>query len=322
MYPMSSPTSSVPLPHPSPHDSARDDSARGRRLLAAIVLGVALAAVPACGTDERPSPDTGSATSASAGPQATGAGVVAAADTAIPPGPLGESILRGRAIMLATRESLPDNVGNGLRCTTCHLDEGRRENAMPWTGVYGRFPQYRSRTGTVIRLEDRVNDCLLRSMNGSPLPVESDAMRDIVSYMAHLSRGIPAGEPVRGQGVARLEPLAPDTARGRAVYESRCVSCHGADGSGTAVATPLWGPGSYNIGAGMARLNTAAAFIKHNMPFGSADLTTRQAFDVAAYVNSHPRPDFAGKENDWPHGDPPPDVAYPTRAGRSGGAHR
>ncbi|MHB1223100.1 MAG: c-type cytochrome, partial [Gemmatimonadaceae bacterium] len=208
------------------------------------------------------------------------------------------------------------------RCTTCHLDEGQRPNSMPWTGVYARFPQYRSRTGTVIRLEDRVNDCLERSLDGSALPAGSDAMRDIVAYMAHLSRGVPVGATVPGQGMERREPLKPDTTRGRALFASRCVACHGADGQGTAVAPPLWGPESYNIGAGMSRLNTAAAFIKHNMPFGAADLTAQQAYDVAAYVNGKPRPDYAGKENDWPNGDPPPDVAYPTRGRRADSGRR
>lgn len=283
---------------------------RSRRL--PIALGCALVAAMACADGARKSDDAG-ASGASAGvSDSAPTTIVGAIDSTIPAGPLGESIRRGRALMLATRESLPENVGNRLRCTSCHLDEGRRANSMPWTGVYARFPQYRSRTGSVIRLEDRVNDCLQRSLNGRALPVESDAMRDIVAYMAHLSRGVPVGATVPGQGVAKLEPLTPDTARGRTLFATRCVACHGADGQGTAVAPPLWGPESYNIGAGMARLNTAAAFIKHNMPFDSPDLTPQQAYDVAAYVNSRPRPDLAGKEYDWPNGDAPPDAAYPT----------
>jgi thiosulfate dehydrogenase len=224
-------------------------------------------------------------------------------------------VRRGRAILLATRDSLPMQVGNDLRCVSCHLDEGRREGGIPWTGVYARFPQYRSRSGRVIRLEDRVNDCLERSLNGRPLPYESDAMRDVVAYMAFLSRGVPVG--AEGGGLERVDPLPVDTARGRAVFAARCVQCHGAAGEGTALAPPLWGSRSFNVGAGMARLRTAAAFIKHNMPYDAPTLTAQEAFDVAAYVVAQPRPDFPGKELDWPNGDPPPDVAYPTRAGRA-----
>jgi len=41
----------------------------------------------------------------------------------------------------------------------------------------------------------------------------------------------------------------------------------------------------------MHRVNTAAAFIKANMPLGQQNsLTDQQAWDVAAFVNSQPRP--------------------------------
>lgn len=242
----------------------------------------------------------------------------APADSEIPSDVMGRSIRRGQALLRYTRDSLPEHVGNKLRCVSCHPDDGRRANAMPWIGVYGRFPQYRSRTGGVDLLEDRINDCFRRSMNGRALAMDSRDMRDIVSYMAYLSRGIPAGAMVEGQGLPRLSVTRGDTIAGAAIFASTCARCHGADGQGTAVATPLWGKASFNIGAGMARVRTAAAFIRYNMPFDTpGSLTDQQAFDVARYVTSRPRPDFRGKELDWPNGDPPPDVAYPTNAARS-----
>src|ERR1019366_1573717 len=63
--------------------------------------------------------------------------------------PFSVSVRRGRALLRATRDSLPRNVNNRLRCVSCHLDDGSRAFAMPWTGVYARFPQYRSRSGKV-----------------------------------------------------------------------------------------------------------------------------------------------------------------------------
>jgi thiosulfate dehydrogenase len=228
--------------------------------------------------------------------------------------PAGTSVRRGLAILTSTRDSLPLHVGNGLRCTSCHLNDGRQANAIPWIGVTARYPQYRSRRGTVSTIEDRINGCFERSMNGSALPVDSRDMRDMVAYMTYLSRGAPARGAVPGQGLPTMTPLAPDTMRGALVFTERCVACHGPQGSGTPRAPAVWGPQSYNIGAGMARLRTAASFIRHNMPFDNATLTDQQAFDVAAYINSRPRPDFPGKEKDWPRGDAPPDVPYSTDA--------
>jgi thiosulfate dehydrogenase len=236
-------------------------------------------------------------------------------DSEIPAGPLGQSVRRGRAIFAATRDSLPAQVGNQLRCLSCHLDDGRRANGSPLIGAFLDYPAYNARAGRVITIEDRINGCFLRSMAGRPLPVESAAMRDMVSYLAFLSRGVTAGQRVKGAGLPKMEPLEPDTARGRAIFATTCSRCHGEQGEGRSFAPPVWGEGSYSIGAGMARLRTAASFIRHNMPYDlPGTLTDQQAFDVAAYVNSHVRPDLAGKEKDWPNGDAPPDAAYPTRS--------
>jgi thiosulfate dehydrogenase len=221
------------------------------------------------------------------------------------------SALRGRAILLATRDSLPRYVGNSLRCASCHLKEGLQPNAMPWVGAYARFPQYRARSGKVDLLEDRINDCFQRSMNGRALNPAGRDMRDIVSYFAFLSTGIPVGVEMEGQGLPKLQPLPGDLARGAAVFVSSCARCHGATGQGTALAPPLWGPRSYNVGAGMARINTAASFIHSLMPIDRAQqLTPQQAFDVATYVNTRPRPAFPAKMHDFPRGGKPPDADY------------
>jgi thiosulfate dehydrogenase len=225
------------------------------------------------------------------------------------------SLRRGRELLRHTRDSLPSRVGNRLACVSCHAMDGMQKNAMPLVGVYSRFPQYRARSGRIDLIEDRVNDCFERSMNGKPLAVSGADMRDIVTYLAFLSRGIPAGARMEGQGVPALEPLPGDTLRGGRLFGGACASCHGATGAGTNVGPPLWGRHSYNIGAGMARVRTAAAFIRAAMPLTRpGSLTPQEAFDLATYINTRSRPDFARKGLDWPRGDPPPDVAYPTDA--------
>lgn len=73
----------------------------------------------------------------------------------------------------------------------------------------------------------------------------------------------------------------------------------------------LWGDTSFNIGAGMARLQTAAGFVKHNMPLGQGGtLTDEEAQNVAAYFTTKPRPDFRRKAQDWPKGEKPSDARY------------
>jgi thiosulfate dehydrogenase len=245
--------------------------------------------------------------------------LAAPADSEMPEGALGASIRRGRALLAATADSLPHNVGGQLRCTSCHLDDGTRVNAAPLVGVYARFPQFRDRSNSVAIIEDRVNDCFQRSMNGRALAYDSRDMRDIVAWLAFLSRGTPVHKDTTPRGIPLLAALTPDTAAGRAQFTTVCAACHGMDGQGTPAGPPLWGPKSFNIGASMARLRTAASFIKYNMPNDRpGTLTAQQAFDLAAYVNSHSRPDLAGKEDDWPRGDAPADVPYSTK-GRTGG---
>lgn len=255
-----------------------------------VVTGIATLGVAACSVSKAPPPD------------------------APVSGALGISIARGRALMLATSESLPTHVGNGLRCTSCHLDEGRRPQGT-WIGVYARYPQYRSRNGAVQTIEGRVNDCFTRSMNGTPLSPDGRDMADVVAYLWSLSRGSVVGPPPPVES-NRFTSLSADTGAGRALYATSCASCHGATGEGGA-APPLWGARSYNVGAGMARRLTAAAFVRANMPFSApGTLTDQQALDVAAYVDAQVRPDYSAKVDDWPNGDPPRDVPYVTRAGR------
>jgi thiosulfate dehydrogenase len=238
-------------------------------------------------------------------------------------GDSGAQIQHGLALLTHTRDSLPAHVGNALRCVTCHLDEGRRANALPWVGVLARFPQYRTRNAVVNQIEDRVNDCFERSLAGRALPSDSEQMRAIVAYFEFLSRGVPYGRKVQGQGAPALPAdvaRTADVANGARVYAASCVRCHGASGEGTALAPPLWGARSYANGAGMGRPRTAAAFIHANMPLDGATLSAQQAFDVATFINVQPRPVFARASADWPFGGAPVDVPYAT-AGRAAGVN-
>ncbi len=282
-----------------------------------ITTAIALIALAACGGDGTDAPQPVADATPAPAPEVVTPKIV------FPDGPVGESARRGLAILEATRDSLPNHIGNDLRCTSCHLDQGTRPNAMPWTGIQARFPQYNTRAAAVFRIEERINGCIERSMNGTALPLDDPAMRDMVAYFAVLSRGVAIGDAVPGQGVPKPAMAVGDTSHGATVWLEQCARCHAPDGSGSELGPPVWGDRSYNIGAGMARLRTAAGFIKHNMPFDMpGTLSDADALDVAAYVVSRPRPDFSRKAADWPKGDPPLDVAYPTTAGRREGEGR
>lgn len=182
---------------------------------------------------------------------------------------------------------------------------------MPWVGTYARFPQYRARSGKVDLIEDRINDCFKRSLNGKALPTSGRDMRDIVAYFAFLSTGVPLGGEIEGAGLPRLAPRPGDPVRGAATFASTCARCHGADGQGTAAAPPLWGARSYNVGAGMANILTAASFIHALMPIDRpGKLTEQQAFDIATYIDTRPRPDYPAKSRDWPRGGKPAGADY------------
>ena len=191
-------------------------------------------------------------------------------------------------------------------------------SAAPWVGIYSVFPEYRSRSGAVNSLQERINDCFIRSLNGKPLPPGSPEMQAVVAYMAWLSKGVPTGVDVEGRGFRRIQSdHVPDPARGKIVFAEKCATCHGAEGQGVqgadgAYAFPaLWGERSFNLGAGMARLGNASAFVKWNMPLGQGgSLSDADALDVAAFFTRQPRPDYADKDKDWPKGGKPADARY------------
>lgn len=238
------------------------------------------------------------------------------ADSLIPNDQLGAAIRRGQAIMRNTPDSLPDFALSSLNCTSCHLADGRQIGAAPLLGVVARFPKYLGRVGAVIPVEDRINYCMTRSLAGLSLPSHSREMQDIVAYLTFLSKGVPVGGAAPDSlGIPAIPTLEGDSTRGREVYASTCAVCHGAQGEGGAFprAPALWGPRSFSIGASMARIAVAAAFVRRNMPLSlPGSLTDQQAWDVAAYLDRQPRPDLPGKAQDWPNGGAPDGVPYAT----------
>lgn len=239
--------------------------------------------------------------------------------------PNAQQLVRGMRLHLETRDLLPQHVGNALNCTSCHLNAGTVADGSPFVGVSAFFPSYAPRAGRVIKLEDRINGCFRRSMNGKPLPPESADMKAMVAYFDWMKRETKPEDKVPGRGIGKIDrSLQPNIDNGKKIYADQCAVCHGNDGEGLRQADgryiypPLWGDASFNIGAGMARTYTAAAFVKRNMPIGfhgkfplgQGGLSDQEAVDVAEYFSHQPRPDFPDKVKDWPKDKKPSDARY------------
>lgn len=227
--------------------------------------------------------------------------------------PLSGSIKYGYQVVNNTHEILPEYVGNQLSCTSCHGNAGL-DMTSSFVGVVTQFPQYRPREDTVFTLEDRINGCMLRSMNGQTIPYDSEEMRAMVSYLTYISKGIEVGADIPWRMLNTMKDIPEtDVANGEELYKQSCLACHGENGEGLGanVGPALWGDNSFNDGAGMARMTKMAGYIVRNMPIGQeGTLTKQEAADLAAYILSQERPKWEGRENDWPIGGAPKDVPY------------
>lgn len=248
---------------------------------------------------------------------------------------LAEQIRWGFQLFTNTPNEAPQFTANKMSCSNCHLNAGQREKALPLVGVAGVFPEYNKRAGRLFSLEDRIIGCFARSQNSTgaarsltsgnegpevPSPASKEVLA-ISAYITWLSQGYKTWDdvPSRGQNVIPSDKLILlsklDSAAGRVLFNEKCSSCHGEDGQGVPIgdkmAGPLWGPDSWNDGAGAARIYTLAGMIRYTMPYlNPGSLTDEEAQLIAAFINSKPRPEYPMKEKDYLAGSVPPDAVY------------
>lgn len=232
--------------------------------------------------------------------------------------PQADLIRYGRELVANTRKYLGPagivaQISNQLNCQNCHLEAGTKAAAysVNFLGVAANYPLYRYRSGMMETIQFRINDCMMRSMNGKSLDTAGREMKAIVAYILWVGKDVPAKiKPINSQ-IEQLPYLqrAADTINGKSIYTAKCQLCHGINGNGgysvdsAIYYPPLWGAGSYNTGAGMYRLSSLAGFVKNNMPFGvnhgQSQLSNEECWDVAAFINSRPRP-YKSFPYDWP----------------------
>lgn len=224
----------------------------------------------------------------------------------------GRDLIAHTAKYFGPNGSIAQN-SNGMNCQNCHLDAGARPWGNNYSAVYSTYPQFRPRSNSVQEISFRVNDCFERSLNGQALDTSGAEMKAISAYIKWLGSDVPKGKKPYSSGLPKLTLLdrEADASKGRVVYMSSCKRCHGATGEGVPdsrqveyIYPPVWGEKSYNDGAGLFRLSSFASFVRSNMPYNEVShehplLTVEQCWDVAAFVNSQPRPHF-DQQADWP----------------------
>lgn len=136
---------------------------------------------------------------------------------ALPRDAHGLQVREGRDLVTATYAYIGPNVpdpskryaGNNLACSNCHLEAGTKKFGLPLFGLYNDFPQYSARSGGEISIEDRINSCMTRSMNGRPLSQDAPEMQAIVAYIKFLSTGVARNQRVPGLGTGQMPEGAP-----------------------------------------------------------------------------------------------------------------
>ena len=220
-------------------------------------------------------------------------------DSAIPDNDFGEMVKLGKAVFNDTQHYAARYVGNILNCRNCHLGSGRMANSAPLWAAFGSYPAWRGKNKHVNDYAERLQGCFRYSMNGKMPERGSKVLVALETYSYFLAKGARVGVKMKGRGYPKLKkPAQPfSIARGKNIYAEKCAFCHGAHGrgqksaSGKPVFPALWGANSFNWGAGMGNIKNAAAFIKANMPLSQANtLSDQEAWDVAAFVDSHERP--------------------------------
>lgn len=235
----------------------------------------------------------------------------------------GKKLIAATSVYLGPKGSVAQ-LSNGMNCQNCHLEAGTKLYANNYAAVAATYPKFRERSGKVESIYKRVKDCFERSLNGQAPDSMSNEMQAIIAYINWLGKEVPKGEKPGGAGIVDLPFMerAADPEKGKKVYISRCQNCHGENGEGKMMPSglaytypPLWGNNSYNTGAGLHRLSRFAGYVKIGMPNGATynntQLSDEEAWDVAAFVNSQPRPtmnlskdwpDISGKPIDHPYG--------------------
>jgi thiosulfate dehydrogenase len=292
------------------------ENTQTHRLTISMITGFALLTVIIFSCSNGSNKSTAKSGKALSAIKPAGFAWIAPDSTKIPPGKAGDQIRYGKELLAHTAEYFGPNgqiaqLSNGMNCQNCHLEGGARAFANNYALVSTSYPRLSNRSGTIQPISQRISDCFNRSLAGHAPDTNGHEIQAMIAYMKWMGAGVKKGQKIYGAATEKLPFLnvAADPVKGQVVYVAKCKVCHGINGDGQFAADkrsytypPLWGPHSYNDGAGMYRISNLAGFVKNNMPFGvtyrSPQLTNDEAWNVAAFINSQPRPHF-DQHHDW-----------------------
>ncbi len=208
---------------------------------------------------------------------------------------------------------------------SCHLNEGTVADASPYIGVSALFLSYSARDGRVISLDDRINGCFERSMNGKALPNDSDDMKAMIAYFNWMKGGAKKGTTRLPAAARRIRLVTEPRSRERKADLRRTVrrvsreQWRGAQGCrrprrlssalGRSLVQHRRGhvPTLHRC---RLRKTQYARRLPREVPARRGGLSDQEALDVADYFILMPCRNFAGKSKDWSKGHKPKDARY------------
>jgi thiosulfate dehydrogenase len=215
----------------------------------------------------------------------------------------------------------PLAAGRVMNCANCHTGGGTVPYAWPFFRTltyYGLAEQgedgvFFGGLGYKRDARSRARDCARECGGTVMIDDDSPEMDALVAWLVAVRDGIYEGEGLlipefkTPSDVDKIPgattPLFPgvldmkaDPQAGADVYQARCASCHGDDGTGVwggedaFTFPPLAGEGSFSHAGGPLMVPIGAAFLARNMPLAQSNaLSPQDALDVMAYVATLPR---------------------------------
>lgn len=118
---------------------------------------------------------------------------------------------RGRALF---------NTGERA-CASCHEDNGEALH-----GAAARYPAIDAKTGQLLNLEGRINQCRVEHQDQAELDYESDDLLGLTAFVANLSNGVPVDVSFGGRAQAHFERGQTYFNTRRGQFDLACSTCH------------------------------------------------------------------------------------------------